>query len=99
VVSAGADTTGTAHPRRSAAPGRRPGGSQDRPGPGGHGAALAALAVAVGTGIELLQWALPLGRVVSPVDAALNAAGAVIAGLLVALSRGRSGGVVRRGLG
>ena len=55
--------------------------------------------VAVGTGIELLQWALPLGRVVSPVDAALNAAGAVVAGLLVALSRGRSGGVVRRGLG
>ena len=44
---------------------------------------LAALAVAAGTGIELLQWALPLGRVVSPVDAALNAAGAVVAGLLV----------------
>jgi VanZ like protein len=46
---------------------------------------LAALAVAAGAGIELLQWALPLGRVVSPVDAALNAAGAVVAGLLVAL--------------
>ena len=44
---------------------------------------LAALAVAVGTGIELLQWALPLGRVVSPVDAALNATGAVAAGLVV----------------
>ncbi len=36
---------------------------------------LAALAVAAGTGIELLQWALPLGRVVSPVDAALDATG------------------------
>ena len=59
---------------------------------------LAALAVAAGTGIELLQWALPLGRVVSPVDAALNAAGAVVAGLLVALSRGRSVGVVPRRL-
>ena len=46
---------------------------------------LAALAVATGTGIELLQWALPLGRVVSPVDAALNATGAVVAGLLVVL--------------
>ncbi len=46
---------------------------------------LAALAVAAGAGIELLQWALPLGRVVSPVDAALNATGAVVAGLLVAL--------------
>ena len=50
---------------------------------------LAALAVAAGTGIELLQWALPLGRVVSPVDAALNAAGAVAAGLVVALATGR----------
>ena len=44
---------------------------------------LAALAVAAGTGIELLQWALPLGRVVSPVDAALNATGAVAAGSVV----------------
>ncbi len=59
---------------------------------------LVALAVAAGTGIELLQWALPLGRVVSPVDAALNAAGAGVAGLLVALSRGRSVGVVPRRL-
>jgi len=42
----------------------------------------AALAAA-GT-IELLQWALPLGRVVSPVDAALNAAGAIGAGAVVA---------------
>ena len=50
---------------------------------------LAALAVAAGTGIELLQWVLPLGRVVSPVDAALNATGAVAAGLVVALATGR----------
>ncbi len=34
--------------------------------------------------IELLQWLLPLGRVVSPVDALLNATGAVVAGLAVA---------------
>ncbi len=52
---------------------------------------LAALAVAAGTGIELLQWALPLGRVVSPVDAALNATGAVAAGLVVALAAGQPG--------
>jgi hypothetical protein len=50
---------------------------------------LAALAVAAGAGIELLQWALPLGRVVSPVDAALNATGAIAAGLVVALATGR----------
>ena len=36
----------------------------------------------MGVGIELLQWALPLGRVVSPMDAVLNAAGATAAGLL-----------------
>ena len=52
-----------------------------RPGP------LAAAALATGTAIELLQWALPLGRVVSPLDALLNAAGAVLAGLLVARVR------------
>ncbi|WP_100500588.1 VanZ family protein [Geodermatophilus chilensis] len=50
---------------------------------------LAALALAAAGGIELLQWALPLGRVVSPVDAALNATGAVVAGLLAALAAGR----------
>ena len=50
---------------------------------------LDALAVAAGAGIELLQWALPLGRVVSPVDAALNATGAIAAGLVVALATGR----------
>ena len=44
---------------------------------------LAGVALAAGATVELLQWALPLGRVVSPLDAALNAAGAVAAGLLV----------------
>jgi hypothetical protein len=44
---------------------------------------LAGVSLATGTGIELLQWALPLGRVVSPLDAVLNAAGAVVAGLAV----------------
>ncbi|MGY2078830.1 VanZ family protein [Modestobacter sp. SYSU DS0657] len=47
-------------------------------------ARLGTVAVAAGAAIELLQWQLPLGRVVSPVDAALNAAGAVVAGLLTA---------------
>jgi hypothetical protein len=51
-------------------------------------AVLALTALAAGAAIETLQWALPLGRVVSPVDALLNATGAVVAGLLVgALSR------------
>jgi glycopeptide antibiotics resistance protein len=45
---------------------------------------LGALAVTVAGSIELLQWALPLGRVVSPVDAALNVSGAVVAGVLTA---------------
>lgn len=49
----------------------------------GRTGALVVLAVGAAGGIELLQWALPLGRVVSPVDAALNAAGAVAAGLVV----------------
>jgi len=44
---------------------------------------LTGLAVGAATGIEVLQWLLPLGRVVSPLDAALNALGAVAAGLLV----------------
>jgi hypothetical protein len=52
-----------------------------RPGP------LAAAALATATAIEVLQWALPLGRVVSPLDALLNATGAVLAGLLVARMR------------
>ena len=45
---------------------------------------LTAVSLAVGSGIELLQWALPLGRVVSPLDAVLNATGAVAVGLVVA---------------
>ena len=45
---------------------------------------LAGASLAMGTGIELLQRILPLGRVVSPVDAALNAVGAIAAGLLAA---------------
>jgi hypothetical protein len=45
---------------------------------------LIALTGTTALGIELLQWALPLGRVVSPLDAGLNALGAVVAGLLVA---------------
>jgi glycopeptide antibiotics resistance protein len=45
---------------------------------------LAAAAMAAGAGIELLQWLLPLGRVVSPLDALLNATGALVAGLVVA---------------
>jgi hypothetical protein len=45
---------------------------------------LAVASVAAGATVELLQWTLPLGRVVSPVDALLNATGAVIAGLVVA---------------
>jgi hypothetical protein len=49
----------------------------------GRPAPLIRVWLAVGTGIELLQWALPLGRVVSPVDALLNATGAVAVGLVV----------------
>jgi hypothetical protein len=48
---------------------------------------LATAALATGVGIEVLQWALPLGRVVSPLDAVLNATGAVVVGLLVSRSR------------
>jgi glycopeptide antibiotics resistance protein len=46
-------------------------------------AVLLVAAAAAGAAIEVLQWVLPLGRVVSPVDALLNAVGAVAAGLLV----------------
>ena len=49
----------------------------------GHPPALATAALAAGTAIELLQWALPVGRVVAPLDALLNAVGAVLVGLLV----------------
>ena len=51
----------------------------------GPGLVLASGATAAG--IELLQWLLPLGRVVSPVDALLNATGAVVVGGLVLLLR------------
>ncbi|MGY1840645.1 MULTISPECIES: hypothetical protein [unclassified Modestobacter] len=44
---------------------------------------LAGMSLGAGTAIELLQWALPLGRVVSPLDAVLNAVGAVAAGVVV----------------
>jgi hypothetical protein len=43
--------------------------------------------LAVAVGIELLQWALPLGRVVSPLDAVLNTVGALAAGGIVAALR------------
>jgi hypothetical protein len=52
---------------------------------------LVAGGLAAGAGIELLQWLLPLGRVVSPLDALLNAIGAVVAGLLVARLTGLPG--------
>jgi VanZ like family len=45
---------------------------------------LVLAAGAIATAIELLQWLLPLGRVVSPLDALLNATGAVLAGIVVA---------------
>ena len=55
---------------------------------------LAAAALAAGASVEVLQWALPLGRVVSPVDALLNAAGAVVGGLLAVAATGhRVGGL------
>ena len=49
-----------------------------RPGP------LLATGLAAGATIEVLQWLLPLGRVVSPIDAVLDAVGAVATGLLMA---------------
>jgi hypothetical protein len=44
---------------------------------------LAGLSLGAGSTIEFLQWALPLGRVVSPLDAVLNATGAFAAALVV----------------
>src|SRR4051795_12418325 len=49
----------------------------------GHVRPLAALSLAAGFTIEFLQWLLPLGRVVSPMDAVLNATGALAAGVVV----------------
>jgi glycopeptide antibiotics resistance protein len=54
----------------------------------GSPARLGGAAAAVAVGIELLQWALPLGRVVSPLDAALNTVGALLAGGAVAALAG-----------
>jgi hypothetical protein len=48
----------------------------------GNPSRLVGAALGTGAAVEVLQWVLPLGRVVSPVDALLNAAGAVVAGLL-----------------
>jgi VanZ family protein len=62
-------------------------------------AALARLlpaAVATGASIELLQWALPLGRVVSPVDVLLNACGAVAVGLVAGVARRAGSGGPQR---
>lgn len=46
--------------------------------------ALAPAVAAAAASIEVLQRVLPLGRVVSPVDALLNGVGALVAGCLVA---------------
>jgi glycopeptide antibiotics resistance protein len=54
-------------------------------------------AVTVAVGIEVLQWVLPLGRVVSPLDAGLNALGALLAAqaavLVASLTDRRTGSV------
>lgn len=52
---------------------------------------LAAAALAVAGTIEVLQFLLPLDRVVSPLDAVLNATGATLAGLLVTAVLARVG--------
>ena len=52
----------------------------------GRAARLLPWAVGTAAGIEVLQWVLPLGRVVSPVDAGLNALGAVVAARAAALA-------------
>jgi VanZ family protein len=57
---------------------------------------LAGAALATGAAIELLQWALPLGRVVSPLDAVLNATGAVAAGTAVVVMRALPAATVPR---
>jgi len=49
----------------------------------GRPARLVAVASTAGVAIEGLQWALSLGRVISPLDAVLNAVGAVVTGVLV----------------
>jgi len=52
-----------------------------------HLRVLAGLSLAAGSTIAFVQWALPLGRVVSPLDAVLNAIGGLAAGLVVAHGR------------
>ena len=56
--------------------------------PLGRPARLVGIALAAGATIELLQRVLPLGRVVSPLDAVLNAVGAIAAGLTVTAMQG-----------
>ena len=64
---------------------------------------LVPAAIGVAVGIEVLQWVLPLGRVVSPLDAGLNALGALLAAqaavLVVQLGRTGSGVLDRVGAG
>lgn len=54
-------------------------------------ARLLAASVASAATVETLQRVLPLGRVVSPLDALLNVIGAVVAGLVVAHVSSRPG--------
>jgi hypothetical protein len=51
----------------------------------GRVSVLAPVGLAAGTAVEALQWLLSIGRVVSPLDALLNATGAVLAGWGVAV--------------
>ena len=60
-----------------------------------HPLTLAIVAVTAAGAIELLQWALPLGRVVSPLDAVLNATGALLAGLIIVTGLRANGDQVR----
>ncbi len=62
----------------------------------GRPAWLLPAAVAAGAAVELLQWALPLGRVVSPVDVVLNVCGAVAVGSVVAVVRRAGSGRPQR---
>ena len=55
----------------------------------GRSAALVAASVTSAASVEILQRLLPLGRVVSPLDALLNAAGAFVAGLVAARAHHR----------
>ena len=59
------------------------------PGLGRRAHRLPVAALATAAAVELLQWVLPLGRVVSPLDALLNATGAVVVGGVVAWTAAR----------